>query len=98
MKRFDGIKAEALTRAFMGAGRLLSHMSDAQLLKLMRVARAAMRDPAAAAGLDELIEAFAKGPPNTTLVRRMVDESRFEELKDFLFGAFFFKEMDIEDI
>jgi hypothetical protein len=97
MNKSDDIKAEVLTRAFMAAGLLLSHFNDAQLLKLMRAVRAGMRDPASAAGLDELLAAFAMGPPNTTLVRRMVNESQHEELKDFLFGTFFFKEMDIED-
>ena len=98
MNQTDDIKAEVLTRVFMGVGHMLAHLSDAQLLRLMRAARGAQRDPAARAGLDELIDAFAMGPPNTTLVRRMVKESQHDELKDFLFGAFFFKEMDIEDV
>ena len=98
MNQIDDIKTEVLTHLFMGVGRMLTHLSDAQLLRLMRAVRGAQRDPAARAALDELIDAFAMGPPNTTLVRRMVKESQHEELKDFLFGAFFFKEMDIENV
>ena len=98
MKKTDEIKTELMTRVVIAGGRLISGMNDASLLRLMRAARGLINDPAMRAGFDEVIEAFAKGPPNTTLIRRMVDESHYDELHDMMFGTFVFKEMDIEDL
>lgn len=98
MSKKDEIKAELLTRAVVTGGRLLLGLNDAAILRLMRAARSFIGDPAMREGFDEVVEAFEKGPPNTTLIRRMVAESQYEELRDMMFGAFFFKEMDIEDL
>jgi hypothetical protein len=92
------IKAEFLTRSVMAGGNVLARLNDKALLKFMRSIRPMIRDKAMREGFDELIDAFAMGPPNTTLVRRMVRESKYEELRDFMFGAFCFKEMDLEDM
>ena len=98
MSSWNELKIETLTHVVMGLGKVLSGMSDTAMLKLMRAARPLVRDAAMRAGFDELIDVFAAGPPNSTLLRRMVNESRYEELRDFLYGALCFKEMDAEDL
>ena len=98
MNKTDEIKTELLTRGVVGLGRLLTGLSDTAMLRLMRAARRLIGDPAMRAGFEEIVEAFAKGPPNTTLIRRMIEESQYDELRDMMFGTFVFKEMDIEDL
>jgi hypothetical protein len=94
----DEVKTEFLTRSILAGGSLLSRLSDESLLKLMRSVRPLIRDKAMREGFDELIDAFAMGPPNTTLVRRMISESKYEEMRDFMFGTFCLKEIDLEDL
>lgn len=94
----DEIKVEFVTRSVLIGGGLLSRLSDESLLKLMKSVRPLIRDDAMRAGFDELLDAFAMGPPNTTLVRRMIRESKYDELRDFMFGQFCLKDIDLEDM
>ena len=98
MNLAEKAKIETLTHTVMIVGRVFSRMSDENLLRVMRTARRLLGDPAMREGFDEVVDAFASGPPNSTLLRRMIKESKYDELRDMMFGTFCFKEIDLEDL
>ena len=65
---------------------------------LLEKASKFVAEPSAAEGLGELIDAVRSGPPNTTLIRRTIRESRREEVQDLIEVALFSEEMDIENL
>jgi hypothetical protein len=95
--RMDDAKASALTWVFMSFGHLLAGMSDANMLRFFKAVRsvspASLRE-----GMDEIIDAVAIGSPNTTLIRRLINESKRAEIHDMLMGVVSFKEMDLEEL
>jgi len=97
MAKISDIKTEALTRIALAACRALSHTSDQTMLAVLRAIKPLVSEPAAKEGLDEIIDALAAGPPNTTLLKRMMAETKYEELRDIIAGLFSFRQMDIED-
>ena len=98
MAIFNEIKTDAITRIALAACKTLSRLSDDKLTAALRALRPVVGEPAAREGLDELIDALSAGPPNTTLLKRMMAESKYEELRDIMQGLFSFKEIDIENI
>ncbi len=98
MKMFDEIKAEILTRIVLVVGRVMSKASDDTMLGLLNIARRFMTEPEAQEAVDEVIDAVKLGPPNTDLIRKLLAESEYVEMRDFIDGVFFFHEMDPEDI
>ena len=96
MNRMREIAATLLVLVVRCVGSLLSLLSDASVVRLLKAVRPAVTDPDGREGLDDVIDAFLSGPPYSTLIRRMITESDHEELRDFLAGALFFKPVDIE--
>ncbi len=96
--RIDELKATVLTHIFMSVGRVINSLSDANLARFLTVVRSLSRDADLRDGLDEIIDAIRMGPPNTTLLRRMIAESRYDEVHDLIMGVFCFREMDPEDL
>ena len=93
----DEALASVLTWVFMSFGHLLAGMSDKNMLRFFKAIRAVA--PASLhEGLDEMIGAVAIGPPNTTLIRRLINESKRAEIHDMLMGVVSFKEMDLEEL
>ena len=98
MGRMSEIKIDVMTRVALCACGMLSKVSDGALIKVFKIVRGVITEPAAREGLDEMIDALSAGPPNTTLLRRMMSEAKYDEMRDMMSGLFAFKEMDIEDI
>ena len=97
MAEISEIKTEVITRIALAACRALSRMSDKAMIAVLSAIKPLVGEPAAKEGLEEIIDALAAGPPNTTLLKRMMAETKYEELRDIIGGLFLFKEMDIED-
>ena len=96
MDRIKEIAAALLAAVVRCVGSLLSLLSDASVVRLLKAVRPVVKNPVGREGLDDVIDAFRSGPPYSTLIRRMITESDHEELQDFLAGALFFKPVDIE--
>jgi len=92
------IKIDAVTAVVRACGRGLAGLSDRGLLHVLGAVRGMVRDEAARSGIDELAGVIKDGPPGTVTIRRMLRESRREELRDFVSENFFFREMDPEDL
>jgi len=91
-----GFLVTLLVLIVKGVGLLLSLLGDGMVVRLLKAARLTVTNPDAREGLDDVIGAFRSGPPYSTLIRRMLSSSDDEELRDFLWGALFFKPVDIE--
>ena len=76
-----------LTMLATWAQRWLATRGDETWLKVLNIARAVVRDPV----LDEVIEIVESGPPNSTLLRKMITEATPDELEDMLWGATMFR-------
>ncbi|MFA6448923.1 MAG: hypothetical protein WCX65_05640 [bacterium] len=97
MAEISKIKTEVITRIALAGCRVLSRMNDRTMLSVMRAIKPLVGEPAAREGLEEIIDALSAGPPNTTLLKRMMAETKYEELRDIIAGLFSFRQMDIED-
>ena len=97
MTGISNFKTEVLTRIALAACRTLSRVSDRTMLTVLRTIKPLVGEPGAREGLDEIINALAAGPPDTTTLKRMMAETKYEELRDMIAGLFSFREMDIED-
>lgn len=80
------------------AGRSFAGLGDKTMLRLLAAVRPVLPDKGMRDGLDELVDAIKDGPPNTDTLRRMLKESRYDEIREFVENQFFFKEMDCEEI
>lgn len=98
MSLLKRIQLDIMTEAAALLGRGVAGLSDEAMLRGLRGLRRLALDPSARAGIDELIEALESGPPNTDTLRRMLRESRKDEIRDFIEGNFFFEEMDFENL
>ena len=87
----------ASDRAVVGAlgvvRRVLTRVSDRQVVSLLRVVAGALPDRGARAAVEELADVFEAGPPGSDLVRRMVLESRDEEVSDLVGQLLFAREV-----
>jgi len=81
----------------MALGKGFASLSDRGMLRLLNFLRKTVSDPGIREGLEELIEAIEEGPPNTDTLRRMLNDSKYFELREFIEGQFFFRNFDIAD-
>jgi hypothetical protein len=91
--KWEMTKASLLAGAFKTGWVLLSKLSDQQLAALAHGLASVVRDAAMRTVLDEVESVLRSGPPQTTVVRRVLDRSRFEELRDYVWGSLYVKPM-----
>jgi hypothetical protein len=96
MASFAQMKSSVLACGVkLGAGILLL-LGDRALASIAGMLAALCWNGEAKAALREVAEVLRLGPPGTTLVRRMVAESRLEELADLIWGSLYLRRPDIE--
>ncbi len=91
-------KAAALTTMFFSVGKIIGKLSDDGLLRLVSAIRSTVKDPGTRDALDQIVDAIRMGPPNTTLIRKLISDSKYVEIHDLMMNTFFFKEIDIEEL
>lgn len=92
------MKIDAVTSVIMTLGRGLARLKDPTLLRVLNIAKSFIRDKAVLDGIDELCGVIKDGPPSTTIIRRMLNESKYDEMRDLVSEILFFEEMDLEDL
>ncbi len=92
------IQIDVITEIAGVLGRGIANLSDGAMIKALRALRGIAPDKGTRDSLDELIEAIKSGPPNTNTLRRMLRESRKDEIRELIEGTFFFDQMDCENM
>ena len=85
-----------LTVILMMLGKFLALMKDNIIVFFLKFFKS-ISPRSARDGFDELIEAVNSGPPNSTLLKKMLSNSKYSEVKDVVWGILCFKEFDMED-
>ncbi|MBW1880952.1 MAG: hypothetical protein JRI25_24880 [Deltaproteobacteria bacterium] len=91
MRRRDAMALNLLTAAASSARWGLARTSDRTWLRMLRLARLPGPNPA----LDEVIDILEAGPPTATVLRRMVNDTPREEIRDMLWGTLFFESAEL---
>lgn len=97
-KSWNGTKVALLTKLAVFLCRFLSRVSDAMLLLILLLVRKVVSEPEQSAGLDELISIVKTGPPGTLILKRMLSESRPDEIHEMIFGQVRLKETDLSEL
>ncbi len=88
------ILVNLVTCLAMSFARWTRSMSDRRLARFLWLVRLFIRDPETRAGLDDLRDILLAGPPGTLVLRKMLADSRREEIRDLVRGVLFFEELD----
>jgi len=89
-------KARTLARGLKLVGRVALAFPDSALAGFIGGLAGLPLPSDMRALLREVAEVFRLGPPSTALVRKMLRESRHEELADFIHGSLYLQRVGLE--